>query len=165
MRGCPFSSVDEQICKLELRRRDLRKTEARTVYIFEHNSEENYDEYLHGDRLDLDHKNWSNEHKDDHDVQSIGSPRIRTTTIEALFTEMILQQGHNSHLLAIENHSAAWYLDLGASNHVTCNCNLLVGIKPIEHNKVVHTAGGQSLSLKGIRSVIIKLSSGEKKNP
>ena len=63
--------------------------------------------------------------------------------------------------LSVEDSSTAWYLDSGASNHVTGNRSLLVDVKPTEHNRVVHTAGGQSLPVKGTGSVVIKLPNGE----
>ena len=73
----------------------------------------------------------------------------------------MISQIQSNNALAIEDHSVAWYLDSGASNHVTGNRHLLVDIKPVEHNKVFHTAGGQSLFVKGIGFVVMKLPSGE----
>ena len=73
----------------------------------------------------------------------------------------MISQDQSNEVLAVENHSAAWYLNSGASNHVTGNRDLLVDVKPTEHNRVVHTAGGQSLPVKGVGSVVIKLPNGE----
>lgn len=83
-----------------------------------------------------------------------------TTTTEALLTEMI-SQNQDHHAYAVEDASTAWYLDSRASNHVTGNRSLLVDVKPAEHNRIVHTVGGQSLPVKGIGSVVIQLPNGE----
>ena len=75
----------------------------------------------------------------------------------------MISQNHSNNALAIVDQSVARCLDSRASNHVTNNRNLLVHIRPVEHDKVVRTAGGQSLSVKGIGFVVIKLPSGEMK--
>ena len=73
----------------------------------------------------------------------------------------MLSQNQDTSAFAVEDQSTAWYLDSGASNHVTGNRALLVDVKPTEQHRVVHTVGGQSLPVRGVGSVVIKLPNGE----
>ena len=143
-RECPLKAIDEQIHKLELRKRELRRSEAHTVHRHESEFGEDYNEHSHPDE----------------EYEDTTLSTHKATTTEALLTEM-LSQNQDTEAFAVEDHSTAWYLDSGASNHVTGNRKLLVDVKPAEQHRVVHTAGGQSLPVKGVGSVVIQLPNGE----
>lgn len=150
---CPIKSIEEQIHKLELRKRDLRRPATNPVYSVE--DDEDFDSPPYPD-----YSSQHDQRDEQEDPHKNATTSHKPVTTEALLTEMISQDQSNN-ALAIEDHSAAWYLDSGASNHVTGNRNLLVDVRPTENHRVVHTAGGQSLPVKGVGYVVIKLPNGE----
>lgn len=153
-RECPIKSIEEQIRRLELRKRDLRRP-AHPVY----SVEDDEDSDTSPSQSYTSQHDQKDEQDNPYNIQD-AITTLKPATTEALLTEM-MSQDHDNHILAVEDHSAAWYLDSGASNHVTGNRNLLVDVRTTETNRVVHTAGGQSLLVKGVGSVVIKLPNGE----
>ena len=115
---CPLKSIDEQNMPTR-----IQATWFLFIYIscylnVNHDSEEELDR----NTITRIETTSINKHinKSNHDSHSSPPPCIGTTTTKALFSEMITQQDMNNQVLTTKNHSTTWYLDLGASNHFTC---------------------------------------------
>ena len=122
-RECPLKAIEEHIHKLEIIKRELRRTEAHNIHNPQDDHEEDFQRRPHFKEQDDEHEDMAR----------------KTTRTEALLIEM-MSQNQDHDVLAVEDSSTAWYLDSGASNHVIGTRSLLVDVKPTDHNRVVHTA-------------------------
>lgn len=112
-----LKSMNDQIRKLEFKRRELRRTQTHAIYNIDHDSKE-LDEYYHRNQID-NGKNSSS------DRSSSPPARAGTTTTEALFTELIPQSRHEQPGTRHQNPLNHLVSRFGTSNHVTGERNLL----------------------------------------
>lgn len=114
-----LKSKNDQIRKLEFKRRELRRSQTHAIYNIDHDSKE-LDECYHRDQID-NGKNSSG----DRSSRSSPPARAGTTTTEALFTELITQSRHEQPGTRHQNPLNHLVPRFGTSNHVTGERNIL----------------------------------------
>ena len=78
----------------------------------------------------------------------MGDEEYASQVVDAYLTEV--------NLLDSRNPTKAWYLDSGASNHVTGDSSVFSSISPSSGTKII-SAGGQSHDVTGVSNVAIRL--------